>query len=203
MKARLLVASFVSLGLAWSASSFAAAYKIDPAQSTVKWLGSKELIKSEHYGLVKIKEGTVDLEGKGDKGRIVFDMNSIESVDLKNEPDNKKKLEGHLKSDDFFAVSKHPEATFVIKSLTQDPKEKTNYEAAGDLTIKGKTNPVKLPVTIVEKDGKVKVTGKFKINRVDWGVNYNSKSVFDIKALGDKVINNDIAFDVDVVALKK
>jgi polyisoprenoid-binding protein YceI len=203
MKARLLVASFVSLGLMWSASSFAAAYKIDPAKSTVKWLGSKELINSKHYGVVKIKEGTLDLEGKGDKGRFVIDLNTIESTDLKDDPTSKKKLEGHLKSDDFFAVSKHPEATLVLKALNQDPKDKTNYEAVGDLTIKGKTNPVKLPVKIVEKDGKVQATGKFTIDRVNWGVNYNAKSLVDVKALGDKVIKNEIEFDIDVVGTKK
>jgi polyisoprenoid-binding protein YceI len=203
MKARLLVASFVSLGLIWSASSFAVAYKVDPAKSSVKWLGELETGAYNHHGIVKIKEGTIDPEGKSDKGRIVFDLKSIESVDLKDKPDDKKKLEGHLKSDDFFGVDKHPEATLLIKSLTQDPKDKTKYEAAGDLTIKGKTNPVKLPVVIVEKDGKVNVSGKFTINRVDWGVNYNSKSIFDIKTLGEKALKNDIAFDVDVVGLKK
>jgi len=203
MKARLLIVSFVSLGLSWSVSSFAAAYKIDPAQSSVKWLGELETGAYNHHGTVKIKEGTVDLAGKSDKGRIVFDLKTIESEDLKAKPDDKKKLEGHLKSDDFFGVDKHPEATLLIKSLTQDPKEKTKYEAAADLTIKGKTNPVKLPVTIVEKDGKVKVAGKFTINRVEWGVNYNSKSIFDIKTLGEKALKNDIAFDVDVVGLKK
>jgi polyisoprenoid-binding protein YceI len=203
MKARLLFVSFVSLGLTWSVSSFAAAYKIDPAQSSVKWTGSKELVKSEHYGFVKIKEGTIDTEGKTDKGRVVFDMTSIESEDLKDKPDMKKKLEGHLKSDDFFEVSKHPEASLVLKSLKQDPKEKTKYEAAGDLTIKGKTNPVMLPVNVVEKDGKLQVTGTFTINRADWGVKYNSKTFVDVKAVGDKLIKNEIAFDVNVVGLKK
>ncbi len=202
MKVRFLVASLLAFGLNWSASSFAASYKIDPAQSTVKWLGEVETGAYSHNGVIKIKEGTIDLDGKSDKGRFVFDMNSIESVDLKDVKDKKAKLEGHLKADDFFAVAKHPEATLLIKSLNQNPKDKTSYEAVGDLTIKGKTNQVKLPVSLVEKDGKVKVTGSFKINRVEWGVNYNSKSVFDIKALGDKAIKNDISFDVDVVGSK-
>jgi polyisoprenoid-binding protein YceI len=205
MRVRLLVASFVSLGLTWSASSFASAYKIDPAQSTVKWAAEKVLKKlGGHDGIVRIKEGTLDLEGKQDKGRFVIDMTSIESLDLKKkDPVSQKKLENHLKSDDFFSVSKYPEATLVIKSLNPDPKVKTDYQAVGDLTIKGITKPVTLPATIIEKDGKVKITGNFTINRLDWDIRYNSPDFLDLKKLGDKAIKNEVAFDIDLTGQKK
>jgi polyisoprenoid-binding protein YceI len=205
MKVRLLVASFVSLGLTWSLSSFASAYKIDPAQSTVKW-ESKKVVKQlgGHDGVIKIKEGTIDLNGKQEKGRFVIDMTSIENMDLaEKDPEGKKKLEKHLKSDDFFSVAKHPEATLVLKSLKPDPKEKTQYEAAGDLTIKGITKPVTFPATITEKDGKVTVDSKFAINRTEWDVRYNSKKFFDLKKLGDRAIEDDINFKVDLVGQKK
>jgi polyisoprenoid-binding protein YceI len=204
MNVRLLVASFASLGLTWSASSFATTYKIDPAQSSVKWLGVKEiLVESKHDGVVKIKEGTLDLAGTKEKGRFIIDMTSIESLDLKEKPDSKKKLESHLKSDDFFSVSKHPEAILVIKSLTPDPKVKADYEAAGDLTIKGITKPVNFKATITENADKVKAVSKFTINRLDWDVRYNSPKFLDLKTMGDKAIKNDIAFDIVLVGLKK
>jgi polyisoprenoid-binding protein YceI len=206
MKVRLLVASVASLGLTWSFSAFAAAYKIDPAQSSVKWVGEKvKLIPGgNHDGVIKIKDGTLDLDGKQEKGRFVLDMNSIENVDMKDKPDDKKKLENHLKSDDFFSVSKHPEATLVLKTLKPDAKDKTKYEAAGDLTIKGITKPITIPsAIIIEKDGKVQVSSKFTIDRSHWDVRYNSTSFFDIKALGDKTIKNDVAFDITLVGQKK
>ncbi len=203
MKARLLVASFASLGLTWSLSSYAAAYKISPAESTVAWIGKKEIVQSQHDGVIKIKDGVLDLDGKQEKGRFVFDMASIENVDLKDKPDMKKKLEDHLKSDDFFGISKHPEATLVLKSLKPDAKDKTKYEATGDLTIKGITKPVTIPAKIVEKDGKVQVESKFSINRLDWDIRYNSPKAFDIKALGDKAIKDNVDFDVKLVGQKK
>ncbi|WP_176736665.1 YceI family protein [Oligoflexus tunisiensis] len=204
MKVRLLVASFVSLGLTWSAASFAAAYKIDPAQSSVKWVGTKQiLVKDKHNGLVKIKDGTLDLDGKQEKGRFVIDMTSIENLDLNDKPDLKKKLEGHLKSDDFFSVSKHPEATLVLKTLKPDPKDKQHYEATGDLTIKGITKPVTLPAKIIEKDGNVKVESKFTINRMEWDIRYNSPDTLDLKKFGDKAIKNHVEFDVILVGKKK
>jgi polyisoprenoid-binding protein YceI len=201
MKVRLLVAAFASLGLSWSLSSFAAVYKINPTESTVKWVGKK--VSGQHDGVVRIKDGTFDPEGKQDKGRFVIDMASIENVDMKGQDEYKKKLEDHLKSDDFFSVSKHPEATLVLKTLKSDPKDKTKYEAAGELTIKGITKPVTMPATIVEKDGKVQVQSEFKINRINWDVRYNSAKFFDVKKLGDKLINDDIEFAVNLVGEKK
>jgi polyisoprenoid-binding protein YceI len=201
MKVRLLVASFVSLGLTWSLTSFAAAYKIDPAQSTLKWFATKKV--GAHEGIVKIKGGTLDLEGKQEKGRFVIDMKSIENLDMKDQAEYKKKLEDHLKSDDFFGVSKHPEATFVLKTLKADAKDKTKYEASGDLTVKGITKPISFPATITEKDNNIKVTSEFTINRIDWDIRYNSAKFFDLKKLGDKAINDDVKFAVDLVGQKK
>lgn len=205
MKARLLVASFVSLGLVWSASSFAAAYKIDPAQSSVKWT-AKKVVKAfgGHDGTIKIKEGMIDTEGKQDKGRFVLDMNSIENVDLKDkDPAGKKKLEGHLKSDDFFGVSKHPEASFVVKTMKPDSKDKAQYEVTGDLTIKGITKPITFPAKVTEKGGKVEISSEFTIKRNNWDIRYNSPSFFDIKTLGDKAIEDDVKFNVDLVGMLK
>jgi polyisoprenoid-binding protein YceI len=188
----------------WSASSFAAAYKIDPAQSSVK-RAAKKVVKAlgGHDGVIKIKEGTLDLEGKKEKGRFVIDLTTIEATDLKDDPTNKKKLEGHLKSDDFFAVSKHPEAVFVVKQMKQDAKDKTQYQVDGDLTIKGITKPLSIPAKVSEKSGKIEISSDFTIKRNDWDIRYNSPSFFDLKELGDKAIEDEIKFDIDLVGVKK
>jgi polyisoprenoid-binding protein YceI len=51
-----------------------------------------------------------------------------------------------------------------------------NYIVAGNLTLHGVAKPVKVPVTIAflrENDGRFK--GDLKINRWDFGINYNGK----------------------------
>ena len=202
MKARTLFATFMSLGLTWSASSFAA-YKVDPAQSSVKWVGTKVIEKlGSHSGTVKIKEGTLDLEGKQEKGRFVIDMSSITNTDLSDQK-LKEKLESHLKSDDFFGVTKYPEATFVIKQLKQDAKDKTQYQVEGDLTIKGITKPVSFPAKLNEKNDKIEISSQFFIKRNEWDIRYNSPTFLDIKALGDKAIKDEISFDLSLVGQKK
>ncbi len=51
-----------------------------------------------------------------------------------------------MTGDKFFDVANHPQLTFVSTGIT--PAGDGNYTVAGDLTIKGSTNPVTLDVTI-------------------------------------------------------
>lgn len=84
----------------------------------------------------------------------------------------------HLKSADFFDAVQYPEITFVSTSFRKVSGD--DYELQGDLTIKGVTRPVKLQAefggSARDPWGNVKtafsLTGK--INRADWGLNYNA-----------------------------
>lgn len=85
----------------------------------------------------------------------------------------------HLKSGDFFDVEHHKEITFrgnTIESVDHDG----SYELWGDLTIKGITKKIKLDVEFggvikdpwgAEKAG-FEINGK--VNRKDWGLNWNT-----------------------------
>lgn len=197
MKHGFALSLLVSLApLAFSQQGLAVTYKFGENSGSIKWLGKK--VSGQHDGLVKLKEGALDPEAKGEKGRFVIDMTSIENIDLKDSAEYKKKLEDHLKSADFFNVEKYPQATLVIKELKPDAKDKTLYTAKGDLTIKGITKPVEMPATIVEKDGKATVKSSFKVNRLDWDIRYNSGKFFDVKKLGDKIIDDQVQFDVNL-----
>ncbi len=182
----------------------AAVMKLDPAASVIKWEGSKKLVKSAHYGTVQLKAGEVQMTGDAlTGGTFEIDMASIHSEDLANAPKDKAKLEGHLKNDDFFAVDKHPTATFRItnvKPLKAAKIGEPTHEITGDLTIKGKTNSVTFPAVVASVAGKTEAKAKIVIDRTKWDVRYGSGKFFD--NLGDKVINDDIKFDVSLVANK-
>ena len=173
------------------------AYKVDPA-SVVEWVGSKPTGK--HNGTVNVTEGGLNVaEGKLSGGEFVLDMNSIAVLDLEAGK-GKEDLEAHLKGTDpekvdhFFNVKDFPTASFVFKKF--DGKNLT-----GDLTIKGKTKEVSFPATVTVTDNEVSIVSQpFKINRVDFGVNYGSKSVFD--DLKDKFINDDVELVVKAKATK-
>ena len=149
--------------------------KID--KSKVIWKGYK--VTGSHEGTIAIQSGTLKFEADvliG--GEFVIDMTSITNADLQGE--YKDKLEGHLKSDDFFGVEKFPTATLVFKNV--EVAGKNSYKVTGDLTIKGKTNPVTFDFSVYGS----KANATLKIDRSKYDVKYGSSSFFD--NLKDKVI---------------
>lgn len=169
--------------------------KVDATASKIEWVGKK--VTGEHSGTINIKEASLTVEGgvlKG--GSFTVDMTSITDTDLTGEW--KEKLEGHLKSDDFFGVATYPTSSFVItKAVPQGPGK---YKVIGNITIKGKTEEIQFPATVEEKDGKYYATASLIIDRSKFDVRYGSGSFFD--NLGDKTIYDDFELKVSLVTTK-
>lgn len=174
-------------------------------QSVINWMGKKKLIEDKHNGKVKVKEGSVTFNKKGQplKAELVIDMNSITNEDIQDKKYNQK-LVGHLSNEDFFNVKKHPVSILKINNFAKtkvDKKSKeknlSTYKATGDLQIKDKTELVGFDVVINKVEDIYSGTGKLVIDRTRWDIKYGSDSFF--KNLGDKVISNDIEFDFNIV----
>ena len=111
--------------------------KIEVKDSNIEWEGEK--VTGSHEGTIELKDGYFTMEnGELKGGEFVMDMTSITVTDLEGE--DKGKLEGHLKSDDFFGVNNHPTAKLVITSVAK--KSNGTYGVVADLTIKEKTNSI-------------------------------------------------------------
>jgi polyisoprenoid-binding protein YceI len=197
---KLFVASFaVALFVSSTVSAEdkkASNLKVNTSKSELTWLGKK--VTGEHTGKIALKEGTITLDGsKLTGGKFVANLNSITCTDLTDKEYNGK-LIGHLKSDDFFSVEKHPTATFVVTKAT--PKSAGVYDVTGDLTIKGITKPVTFPVTLKTTAAGAEATGTLVVDRSKYDIKYNSKSFFE--NLGDKMINDDFSINVKLVAGK-
>lgn len=170
---------------------------IDAKASTFKWHAKK--VTGEHMGTVNFSGGTITLDkGVVVGGTVEMDMTTINVTDLQGE--YKGKLEGHLKSEDFFAVEKNNKSTLVIKKVEAIKGGKTaeNYTVTADLTIKGITKEVKFPAIIVVKGNSVTANADFMIDRTQWDIRYGSKSFFE--GIGDKAIDNEFNIKVRVVA---
>lgn len=162
--------------------------KIDVKGSKIAWTGKK--VTGEHTGTINLSDGALAFKGsKLTGGTFTVDMNSMTSTDLTG--DYKAKLEGHLKSDDFFGVEAHPTATLVFKSIGE--KSKDNYTVNADLTIKGVTKPITFDIVVVKNTA----TAKLSVDRTKYDIKYGSGSFFE--GLGDKAISDN--FDL-VVSLK-
>lgn len=177
----------------------AGGYAISTSESKVTWIG-REASGKTHTGIVNIKNGSFDFEASQLKGgSVVFDMTSISNSDIK-EAEGKAKLEGHLKSADFFDVATYPEASFTITSL--EAKNSREYAVKGNLTMKGVTQPAEGDINInSDGSGKLGASGMMKFDRSLFNVKFRSDK-FET-GLGDKFINNEILLHFNVVANKK
>jgi polyisoprenoid-binding protein YceI len=158
---------------------------VDVKASTVTWKGYK--VTGSHTGEIAIKSGYLTFDSNAlNGGEFVIDMPSITVTDLEGK--GKANLEGHLKSDDFFGVNAHPEAT--LKFTNVKATGKGAYKVTGDVTIKGKTESITFDMTV---DGN-KANAALKLDRTKFDVKYGSASFFD--NLKDKAINDE--FDITV-----
>ncbi len=161
--------------------------EIKTENSTLTWKGYK--MTGSHYGTVAIQSGhLVFNEGELTGGEFVVDMTSLVSDDLTGE--YKGKLEGHLKSDDFFGTDKHPTAKLVFTKVERSGKN--SYSVTGDLTIKGTTSPVSFELSVYGN----KANATMKVDRTTYDIRYGSASFFD--DLQDKVIYDEFDLVADL-----
>ena len=175
------------------------AYKIVPEKTTIHWTGTKPT--GEHHGTVKIKKGTLHLNGKEiQQAKVVMDMTSIKNEDIQKEK-MRKKLVGHLKSEDFFNVGNYPEASFELTNSEKIQDKQFTHSISGNLTIKDISKNITFKGKMEQTDNQVTFqSDKFLIDRTNWEINYKSKSVFD--NLKDQFIHDDITLQLQMVAKK-
>ena len=155
--------------------------------SSVTWKGYK--VTGSHMGNIALKQGSLEFkDGNLVGGEFTIDMTTVENTDMEGE--YKAKLEGHLKSDDFFGVATYPTAKLVFNKVKSTGKN--SYEVTGNLTIKNKTNPVTFDISIYGN----KATANVKIDRTKFDVRYGSTSFFD--NLQDKAIYDEFDLITDL-----
>jgi len=188
------IAAFTSAALFSFKAGKEVSYKVDTQKSTLVWTGKK--VTGEHKGNIPVSTGTlVVADNKLKGGNFELNVAGLTVTDI-TDPTGNGKLVGHLKNDDFFSTDKFPKATFAITSVTS--KGGDNYDIAGNLTIKGITNPVTFPA-VVKTDAKSLIaTGVVTVNRTKFDIKFKSASFFE--NLGDKAIYDDFTLDVKLVA---
>ena len=151
-------------------------YKVDTMNSRVEWKGYKVLKSDQttHFGTIRFESGDVTVkDGKLQSGKFVADINTLENIDLKGDEEMKAKLEGHLKSADFFEVEKFPTASYEITKVTEAKSGDYNTILDGNLTIKGITKPVQFKANVTVQNENVSIaTEPTDINREDYGLKF-------------------------------
>ena len=176
-------------------------FKLDTTKSTVTWTGFKK-VGSPHTGNISISEGQLEMKkGEIAGGMFKVDMASLTDNDLKDNAEYQQKLVGHLKSPDFFDVTKKGNESSTFKILKVQKKSATEVLVTGELTMIGATHPIEFPATLkIEKD-MITSQAKVKIDRTKWGLKYGSGDFFKELA-ADKIISNEFELDLNLTAKK-
>ncbi len=159
-------------------------YQLDKAHSTVGF--QVRHIFTMVGGSFQDFSGTVRIDrARPEASSVEF---TIQAASIfTNEP----KRDEHLKSPDFFDTAKHP--TISFKSTAVKPAGGSSYEVTGDLTMRGVTRQVTLPVTFLgeAKDpwGNEKVGFELAtvLNRKEFGINWNKALDQGGVLVGDEV----------------
>jgi len=186
-------AAFVFASLLMAPAAFAAVdtYDIDPAHSSFTFTVQHMMISN------------VPGEFDSFSGQVMYDPSDLAdskaniSIDANSINTHVAKRDAHLKSPDFFDAAKYPAITFVSTKVTATA-------ITGNLTMKGVTKEVTIPVTIsgpvatMMGGQAVGITGALTINRQDWGINWN-------KTLdkGGLAVSNNVNITVSIEADKK
>lgn len=175
-------------------------YQVDTLNSKIEWKGYKvfKTDNTSHFGTIKFESGELTVkDGKLESGKFVADMNTLENVDLKDDPDQKAKLEGHLKSGDFFEVEKFPTASFEITQVTHNDSGDYNTTLHGNLTIKGITKPEQFNANVSVKDGEISIASEpTDVSREKYGVQFQVPAA-------NGVIKDELNLQILIKALEK
>ena len=108
---------------------------------------------------------------KSDKARgsIEIDLSSIDT--------GSSEADQEVVGKSWFNVAAHPKAIFVLRQLK--PVGPSQYEAVGQLSIKGQTRELIAPVTLSTQGV---LTGSFVLKRADFGIGEGMWAKFDVVA---------------------
>jgi polyisoprenoid-binding protein YceI len=140
-------------------------------------------------------EGTISLDEDNPAASSVNFTIKAGSIDT-----NVTDRDNHLRSGDFFAADEHPNLTF--KSTKVAKKGGDSYDVTGDLTIRGTTKSVTLPVTFLGKakdpwgQNKVGFETETTINRKDYGLNWNAAL-----ETGGFLVGDDVKVNLSIQAI--
>ncbi len=164
------------------------ALALDAASSTVGFVGSK--VTGKHEGKFEKLSGSISLAGgKAEGGKLSIE---IDTASVKSDSD---KLDGHLKSKDFFEVDKFPKATFASSEIKAGGDKGASHTITGELDLHGVKKTISFPATIKVEGDSVTGTAEFSINRKDFGIVYAGKA--------DDLIRDDVLLKISLKASKK
>jgi len=162
-------------------------YLITSQNSKIEFTGSQ--VAGNHEGSFQKFNGEVDYTGQPETSHVnvTIDTSSLNADDPK--------LTEHLKTADFFDVTKYPTATFVSTAIKPGGDKGASHTVTGNLTMHGVTKSVSFLATITATSDAVNVDANFSINRRDFNINYAGPA--------NNLVRDDVVLTLKINATKE
>jgi polyisoprenoid-binding protein YceI len=172
------------------------AWEIDPSHSEATF-AVKHMMFTTVRGHFNVLSGHLHIDEEHPENSWVDAQVDAASVDTRDE-----RRDGHLRSADFFDTERYPTITFKSNFVAR--VEGNEYDVTGNLSMHGVTKPVtfKAEYSGLGKDPwgqqRAGLSAKTKINRKDWGLNWN-------QALesGGVLVSENVNIEIDLSAVNK
>jgi len=160
-------------------------WNIDTTHSSIAF-SLRHLVIAKVRGQFKSWRGSVswdDADVRRSSVVVEIDAASIDTAEAKRDE--------HLRSADFFDVANHPTLTFKSTSLKANGKD--SWLVTGDLSMRGVTKSVTLPVTLLGEgkdpwgNEKMGFEASTALSRTDYGLTWNKQLEAGGVLLGDEV----------------
>ena len=175
---------------------------VDAVEPCVDFWVSRFGFVARHAMVTKVRgsfndfEGTAAIDGANPCNSSVRIVLKTASIDTRNA-----QRDEHLRTNDFFDAPNYPQLGF--RSTAIEHLGGSQFAVTGDLTIKGVTRSVTLPLeyqgSAVDPFGNVRIgfEGSVEVDRRDWGINFNAA----LEA-GGVLVSNKVTLEVEISAVK-
>lgn len=145
-------------------------WNVDPLHSQV-------LVSVRHMSVARLRAKFPKISG-----RLAVNPDDPLSSTFELEVDARSVTTGHppqedfMRSENWLDAENHP--TVAFRSTSVEPEDGTHYVVHGDLTLRGTTHPIELPLEFhgVVADGwglRAGFTSHFTVSRADYGITWN------------------------------
>ncbi|HET9258140.1 MAG TPA: YceI family protein [Pseudonocardiaceae bacterium] len=168
-------------------------YTLDPAHSRIGFVARHAMV-TKVRGSFNEFTGTAHFDADNPGNSSVTVTIQATSIDTRNAD-----RDAHLRSNDFLQMDEYPEITFASTEITQTGDV---FEVTGDLTIKGVTHSITVPLSYegsaTDPFGNTRIgfEGSTTINRKDFGVTWNVALETGGVLVGEKIV---LEFEISAI----
>ncbi|MPY83529.1 MAG: polyisoprenoid-binding protein [Actinophytocola sp.] len=170
-------------------------YELDPTHTRIGFVARHAMV-TKVRGAFNDFSGTAKINGDDLSQSNANVTLKVASIDTRNaDRDN------HLRTNDFLQAEDYPEITFSSTSITQTGEN--DFDVTGDLTIKGTTRQVTIPLEYqgAAKDpfgnDRIGFEGSTVISRKDFGITFNVAL-----ETGGVLVSDNVTLEFEVSAIK-